>query len=70
MECAGHVNRMEESRIPKRIMDGRIYGGRPVGRSRDRWLDAVTVDARLFLKKSLEKAGTRYRRMEEDGGGG
>ena len=51
---------MEESRIPKRIVDGKIYVGRPVGRPRDRWLNAVTVDARLFLRTGA------WRRLARD----
>ena len=32
LEWAGHVYRMEDHRIPKRLMEGRIYGIRPKGR--------------------------------------
>jgi hypothetical protein len=35
--CAGHVVRMEQHRIPRKVL-GRCFGGeRPVGRPRNRW---------------------------------
>ena len=49
LEWAGHVYRMEECRIPRRVMEGRLYGVRPIGRPRNRWTDAVTVDAKKFI---------------------
>ena len=49
LEWAGHVYRMEDHRIPKRLMEGRIYGIRPKGRPKNRWIDSVTIDARDLL---------------------
>jgi hypothetical protein len=37
----GHVERMEESRMPKRAMREKIYTRRKRGRTKDRWLDDV-----------------------------
>jgi hypothetical protein len=33
----GHVQRMEENRIPKRVLSMKLEATRPRGRPRDRW---------------------------------
>ena len=42
---AGHIIRMEEGRIPKKVLRGNFYATRPVGRPRNRWADVVQRDA-------------------------
>jgi hypothetical protein len=37
----GHIVRMEEGRIPKKVLNGKVHNTRPVGRPRIRWEDAV-----------------------------
>src|SRR5678815_4452599 len=37
----GHVQRMEDFRYPRRLLNWRLIGTRPVGRPRKRWKDAV-----------------------------
>jgi hypothetical protein len=60
LEWAEHVHRIQSSRIPKKLMEGRILSGRPVGRPRSRWIDAVCQNAR-------EQLGVRrWRREAED----
>ena len=44
-----HVHRMENQRITKRIMEGRISGKRIIGRLKDRLIDAGTLDAKQLL---------------------
>lgn len=41
LKWAGHVSRMEENRMVKRIIDGRVDGTRSRGRPKVRWMDAV-----------------------------
>jgi hypothetical protein len=49
LEWAGHIIRMEEERIPKKILNGNFHTTRPVGRARTRWADVVQRDAVQLL---------------------
>jgi hypothetical protein len=42
---AGHVIRMEEKSIQKKVLNGTFYNTRPVGRPRTIWADVVQRDA-------------------------
>ena len=46
---AGHIKRMEEERIPKKVLSVNFYTTRPVGRPRTRWADVVQRDALHLL---------------------
>ena len=41
-----HVARMEQSRNAYRVLVGKPKGKRPIGRPKDRWIDAVGADAK------------------------
>jgi len=41
LEWAGHIIRMEEERIPKKVLNGNFHTTRPVGRLRTRWADVL-----------------------------
>jgi hypothetical protein len=43
----GHVQRMEEDRIPKRVLYMNLESTRPRGRPRNRWEDEVREDGRM-----------------------
>ena len=43
----GHVQRMEENRISKRVVYMNMETTRPRGRPRNRWLDEVREDGRM-----------------------
>jgi hypothetical protein len=47
----GHVERMEDNVMPKRMLKGRLYSKRRKGRPRMRWLDDVESD----LKKTKRR---------------
>jgi hypothetical protein len=56
----GHIIRMEERWIPKKVLNRKFRNTRPVGRPRIRWEDAVQKDA-------LQILGTRgWRRRAEN----
>jgi hypothetical protein len=49
LEWAGHIIRMEEERIPKKVLNGNFHATRPMGRPRTRWADVVQRDAQKLL---------------------
>lgn len=49
LKWAGHVERMDDHRIPKKIHQGQIEGRRTRGRPRQRWSDNIEEDARQIL---------------------
>jgi hypothetical protein len=56
----GHVQRMEENRIPKRILYMNLESTRPRGRPRNKWQDEVrenrrTVGGEEWLEKVYNK---------------
>src|ERR1700755_1804543 len=42
LRWCGHMERMDEERLPRRFYAHVPLGGRPVGRPRKRWRDAVS----------------------------
>ena len=59
LQCVGHVMRMEDERVPKKVLKGYTETRRPVG-PRGRWLDAVDRDGERMLKCR------KWRRSAED----
>lgn len=45
---AGHVVRMDDERVVKRVFDGNIQRSRPQGRPRKRWIENVEGDLQLL----------------------
>jgi uncharacterized Rossmann fold enzyme len=41
LEWAGHIIRMEDERITKKVLNGKLHTTRQVGRPRNRWADVV-----------------------------
>ena len=54
---AGHIIRMEEEKIPKKVLNGNLYTTRPVRRPRTRWADVIQRNA----LQPLEIRGWRRR---------
>ena len=53
----GHVERMDEMAMPKRVLRGKLYAKRRIGRTRLRWTDDVTDDLRrMGIRSWTEKA--------------
>jgi hypothetical protein len=57
----GHVERMKDNAMPKRMLKGRLYSKRRKGRTRMRWLDDVESD----LKKMEVKGWKEKMRVRE-----
>ena len=45
LQWIGHVQRMNEGRITTRLMTRVMFGRRPVGKPRNRWMDSVKEDS-------------------------
>jgi hypothetical protein len=50
----GHVQRMEENRIPKRALSMKLEATRPRGRPRNRWQDEVGEDGSIVSGKEWQ----------------
>jgi hypothetical protein len=62
----GHEQRMEENRIPKRVLYMNMGTTRLRGRPRNRWQDEVREDGRIVGGKGWqEKVQKKQRRIEE-----
>jgi hypothetical protein len=60
IEWLGHVLRIESSRVPPKILDGRPEGKRSIGRPRLRWLDDDVNDLRnMGVRQWRKKAEDR-----------
>jgi hypothetical protein len=46
IQCLGHVERMDETAMAKRVLKGKLYAARSIGRPRIRWLEDVIADLR------------------------
>jgi hypothetical protein len=57
----GNVERMEDTAMPQRILEGRLYSKSRNGRPRKRWLDDVESD----LKKMKVKGWKEKMRNKE-----
>jgi hypothetical protein len=65
----GHVERIEDSRMPKRVMREKIYTRRKRGRPKVRWLDNVQEDIReMGIEVWRRKAQDRdqWRRIAQE----
>ncbi|KAI5752917.1 hypothetical protein M8J77_021772 [Diaphorina citri] len=58
----GHVQRMEEGRMPKKILTTKIYATRKKGRPRLRWMDQVVHDLKVMKTTGY---GTKVKNRSE-----
>jgi hypothetical protein len=69
IQWLGHVEGMDETAMPKRVLKGKVYAKRRVGRPRIRWLDDMADDLRRMGTRSwMEKARNRdqWRRIVKE----
>lgn len=60
----GHIQRMENSRLPKVAFEGRVHGSRPPGRPRKRWRDNFGDDLLCLLRQADDRA--LYRKLIQE----
>jgi len=59
IQWLGHVERMDETAVPKRVLKGKLYATR-IRRPRIRWLEDVIADLRrMGISGWMEKARNR-----------
>jgi hypothetical protein len=51
----GHVQRMEENRLPKRVLSMKVGATRPRGRPRNRVQEVVSEDGRIVSGKKWQE---------------
>ncbi|KAJ4430489.1 hypothetical protein ANN_22705 [Periplaneta americana] len=51
----------DDHRVPKRKLEGRIYGVRPKGRPKNRWIDSVNEDPRVLLETAAWRRAAKDR---------
>jgi hypothetical protein len=54
----GHIQRMDTSRIAKRIFESKTIGTRSLGRTRLRWLDNMCDDIKVLNVRNWKKLAT------------
>ena len=58
IQWLGHVERMDEMAMPKRVLKGKLYAKRRIGRPRLRRTDDVTDDLRRMGIRSWTQKAT------------
>ena len=58
----GHIQRMDQAKPTRKLLDWKLMGNRPVGRPRQRWQEDVMED----LKKLKIKINGRKELMTEE----
>jgi hypothetical protein len=69
IRCLGHVERIEDNAMPKRMLKGRLYSRRRKGRPRLRWLDDVESDLKKMEVKGWKEKmrdGQQWRLVVEE----
>jgi len=61
----GHVKRMEEGAMPRKMMEGRLFVGRRKGRPCLRWMDDVVADLKAMRMETTQDR-EKWRRIVEE----
>jgi hypothetical protein len=64
---AGYVIRMEDERIPKKVLNGKFHETRPVGKPEIRWEDVIRRDTSK-IRGIQVRGGADEQKTEKNGG--
>jgi hypothetical protein len=69
IQWLGHVEKVDETATPKRVLKGKLYATRRIGRSRIRWLEDVIAGLRRmgisgWMKKTRNR--DQWKRIVEE----
>jgi hypothetical protein len=62
----GHIQRMDQARLTRKLLDWKPMGTRPVGRTKQRWQDDVIEDLKKKLNVKNWKETAKDRRTWKD----
>jgi len=65
-KCLGHIQRMDQARPIRKLLDWKPAGTRPVGKPRQRWQEDVMEDLKKKLKVKNWKEAAKNRRTWTD----
>jgi hypothetical protein len=69
IQWLGHVERMDETAMSKRVLKGKLYATRRIGRPRIRWLEDVIADLKkmeISGWKEKTRNSNQWRRIIEE----
>jgi len=55
IKCLGHIQRMDQARPTRKLLDWRPVRNRPVGRPRQRWQEDVVEDLKKLKVKNWKE---------------
>jgi hypothetical protein len=56
IKCVGHIQRMDQARPTRKLLDWKSMGTRPIGRPRQRWQEDVMEDLEKLKVKNWKEA--------------
>ena len=66
LRWAGHVMRMSDDRVPKKVLVNRVGGTRPRGRPKKRWIDCVESDLKELGVRNWKVAAEDRQKWRKD----
>ena len=59
IQWLGHVERVDETAMPKRVLKGKLYAMKRIGRPKIRWLEDVIADLRIMGISGINGEGKK-----------
>jgi hypothetical protein len=59
LRCFGHIQRIEDDRMVKKLTNWKQFGKRPAGKPKNRWIDVILRDTQVLKVKNWELIGNK-----------